>query len=429
MWIAESGLHRASTNHSIGYERRQKRHNSCLILLFDSTRGPGEDNRGSERAACTVPHELGHRDKPNFEEQGRYVPLERVCNPALRGRHSPLDIGCGPLRLPCRLMGVTPTCGNPGESMQIVEKAPHRGGAPRAAAVGRQHPRKPASNSPAKRNGRARVPGPASSSHDDTTAPPAIEPNRLLAALSSRARAELLRDGELVTLAHGHRAYEARAPITELYFPQTAVFSMVREMTDGAGIEVGTIGREGIVGGSVLAGATSMSTRCIVQIPGRAWRIATPALRAAVDRSLVDGPETEDGSTILGDLLQRYAQALFEQVSQTAACNRLHALEQRCARWLLMTHDRVDGDEIPLTQEFLSYMLGVRRAGVTEACGTLQRSGLIRYRHGHITVVDRAGLEAATCECYAVAADAYTELLGTLIGPTPATALSLAGPR
>jgi CRP-like cAMP-binding protein len=312
--------------------------------------------------------------------------------------------------------------------MQIVEKAPHRGGAPRAAAAGRQHPRKAPSNHPAKRDGRARGPGPASGSRDGTTAPPAIEANRLLAALSSRARAELLRQGEVVTLPHGHRAYDAGAPITEVYFPQTAVFSMVREMTDGAGIEVGTIGREGVVGGSVLAGATSMSTRCIVQVPGRAWCIATPALRATVARSL-DGTETADGSAILGDLLQRYAQALFEQVSQTAACNRLHALEQRCARWLLMTHDRVDGDEIELTQEFLSYMLGVRRAGVTEACGTLQRSGLIRYRHGHITVVDRAGLEAATCECYATAAAAYTELLGALIGGTPATASSRAVPR
>jgi len=310
--------------------------------------------------------------------------------------------------------------------MQIVDNAPHRGGPSRAAA-GRKGPPKPAGNSPARLDGRARVPKPGSGSHG-TPAPPAIEPNRLLAALSARTRAELLRQSEVLTLPHGHRAYDAGVPITEVYFPQTAVFSMVREMTDGAGIEVGTIGREGVVGGSVLAGATSMSTRCIVQIPGRAWRIATPALRAAVARSL-DGPETADGGAILGDLLQRYAQALFEQVSQTAACNRLHALEQRCARWLLMTHDRVDGDEIALTQEFLSYMLGVRRAGVTEACGTLQRSALIRYRHGHITVVDRAGLEAATCECYAVAAAAYTDLLGELVDRTPPAASSRAASR
>jgi CRP-like cAMP-binding protein len=313
--------------------------------------------------------------------------------------------------------------------MQIIEHAPDGGGAPRAAA-GRPRPGTAASKRLAKRDGRARGPGPArEDSRDDTTGSPATEPNRLLAALSSRARAELVRESELVTLPHGHRAYEPGAPITELYFPQTAVFSMVREMTDGAGIEVGTIGREGIVGGSVLAGATSMSTRCIVQIPGRARRIATSKLRGAVARSLVDGSGRADGSASLADLLQRYAQALFEQVTQTAACNRLHALEQRCARWLLMTHDRVDGDELTLTQEFLSYMLGVRRAGVTEACGTLQRSGLIRYRHGHITIVDRAGLEAAACECYAVAAAAYTDLLGELIGRTPATASSRTASR
>jgi CRP-like cAMP-binding protein len=311
--------------------------------------------------------------------------------------------------------------------MQIVEHAPHRGGRSRAAA-GRTGTPKPASNSPAKRDGPARVKGSASNASDNGTGS-AAEPNRLLAALSPSARAELLRQSELVMLAHGYRAYEPRAAITEMYFPQTAVFSMVREMTDGSGIEVGTIGREGVVGGSVLAGATSMSTRCIVQIPGRAWRIATPALRSAADQSLAGRHETADGSAILGDLLQRYAQALFEQVSQTAACNRLHALEQRCARWLLMTHDRVDGDEIALTQEFLSYMLGVRRAGVTEACGTLQRSALIRYRHGHITVVDRAGLEAAGCECYATTVAAYSELLGPLVDGTSLTQSSKAAPR
>jgi CRP-like cAMP-binding protein len=302
--------------------------------------------------------------------------------------------------------------------MQIVEHAPHRGGPARAAAQ-RKGPPKATGSSPAKRDGPAPRKGRASTSGDDGTASPPTEPNRLLAALSSRARTELLRECELLTLAHGHRAYEAGTPIVDLYFPQSAVFSMVREMTDGAGIEVGTIGREGIVGGSVLAGATSMSTRCIVQIPGRAWRIALPVLRSAADQSRTDGAEKQDGGANLADLLQRYSQALFEQVSQTAACNRLHALEQRCARWLLMTHDRVDGDELALTQEFLSYMLGVRRAGVTEACGTLQRSGLIRYRHGHITIVDRAGLEAATCECYAVAVTAYDQLLGQLTGGTP----------
>jgi CRP-like cAMP-binding protein len=319
-------------------------------------------------------------------------------------------------------MGVfNPMSGNPGVPLQIAEHEPDRGGASRAAA-GRKHPGKPATKTAAKSDGRVRGPRSASGSGDGASAAPEVERNRLLSALSPHAYADLQRQSEMCTLDHGHLAYEPGVPVTDLYFPQTAVFSMVREMTDGAGIEVGTIGREGVVGGGVLSGATSMSTRCIVQIPGRAWRIAAPALRDAVARSLLDGAEAADGGAILADLLQRYAQALFEQVTQTAACNRLHALEQRCARWLLMTHDRVDGDELALTQEFLSYMLGVRRAGVTEACGTLQRSGLIRYRHGHITVVDRAGLEAAACECYAVAAGAYTELLGALVDGTPPTA-------
>ena len=313
--------------------------------------------------------------------------------------------------------------------MDIVEHASARDGASLAPA-GRSGPRKAASKSPAKRDRQSPRAGSPSNPRDDTTSSSAIEPNRLLAALSPSARAELLRQSELLTLKHGHRAYEPRAEITEVYFPQSAVFSMVREMTDGAGIEVGTIGREGVVGGSVLVGATSMSTRCIVQIPGRAWRISTPALRAAVAQSVMNSPGKADGNVALSDLLQRYAQALFEQVTQTAACNRLHALEQRCARWLLMTHDRVDGDELALTQEFLSYMLGVRRAGVTEACGTLQRSALIRYRHGHIgTIVDRAGLEAAVCECYAVAVAAYTDLLGSLVGRMPATTSSRTVPR
>src|SRR4029079_14062040 len=123
-------------------------------------------------------------------------------------------------------------------------------------------------------------------------------------------------------------------------------------------------------------------------------------------------PREDADTTTLFDLMLLYAQTLFEQCAQTAACNRLHALEHVCARWLLMIHDRVEGDELLLTQEFLSYMLGVRRAGVTEACGTLMRAGLIRYRHGHITIVDREGLEAASCECFKVSVDAYERLLG-----------------
>jgi CRP-like cAMP-binding protein len=239
---------------------------------------------------------------------------------------------------------------------------------------------------------------------------PAATHNRLLGALSSSTRERLAPDLESIELVAGHVLYEPGAAIDFVYFPVTAVASMVRRMSDGAGVEVGTIGREGAVGGAVALGAFTMPTQCLIQVAGSAQRMSTPALLVAIARP------RDDGRPALSELLLLYAQALFEQAAQTAACNRLHALETRCARWLLMMHDRVEGDELRLTQEFLSYMLGVRRAGVTEACGTLMRAGLIRYRHGHITITDRDGLEAEACECFRVATDAYDQLLGAAVG-------------
>ena len=212
---------------------------------------------------------------------------------------------------------------------------------------------------------------------------------------------------ELEDLPAGQVLYRPGVPIEYVYFPETAVASMIRRMADGAGIEVGTIGFEGVVGGAVALGATVMPTECVLQVGGKVQCLPVPALRDALAF-----PRSSDGGPSLLDLMLLYGQALFEQCAQTAACNRLHALEHRCARWLLMIHDRVEGDELLLTQEFLSYMLGVRRAGVTEACGTLMRAGLIRHRHGHITIVDREGMEAAACECFQVSIDAYEQLLG-----------------
>ncbi len=302
--------------------------------------------------------------------------------------------------------------------MQTIERASD-GGDSSHVSPRRQSPTKEVGSRPARYDGPV-PPRELSIDRRNAAAAPAVpETNRLLRALAPSAYAELLRQGELVVMEHGQVVYRTGAPTTDVYFPTTAVFSMVREMADGSGVEVGTVGREGVVGAGVLWGATLTSTRCIAQIPGRAYRIPVPALRAAIAHISVDGADTPGRGPALGDLLSRFTLALFEQVTQTAACNRLHALDQRCARWLLMTHDRVDGDELALTQEFLSYMLGVRRAGVTEACGALQRSGLIHYRHGHITVTDRAGLEATACECYGVAADAYTQLLGTLVDRPP----------
>jgi CRP-like cAMP-binding protein len=237
--------------------------------------------------------------------------------------------------------------------------------------------------------------------------------NRLLSALSPRTQTLLAPELEFMALAAGHVLYEPAATIDFVYFPETAVASMIRRMADGSGVEVGTIGREGVVGGAVALGALSTPTHCVIQVAGNVQRMTTAALRTAIALPRED----DNGNASLQSLMLLYAQALFEQCAQTAACNRLHALEHRCARWLLMIHDRVDGDELLLTQEFLSYMLGVRRAGVTEACGTLMRAGLIRYRHGRITVTDRAGLEAASCECFQVAVDAYDELFGaSLVG-------------
>lgn len=226
----------------------------------------------------------------------------------------------------------------------------------------------------------------------------------------------------VVDLASGARLYAPGAPIEFVYFPDTAVASMVRHMKGGSGVEVGTIGADGMVGVSTVLGAVTMPAECIIQVPGVARKLATASLLAI----LAHPAAMETGEVGLAELLRRFAQSLFEQVAQSAACNRLHALNLRCARWLLMTHDRVQGDEIALTQEFLSYMLGVRRAGVTEAMGALQRSGLIRYRHGHVTVCDRPGLEAAACECYGVGVAAYNTLLGGLLAHAPlrTTALS-----
>jgi CRP-like cAMP-binding protein len=173
-------------------------------------------------------------------------------------------------------------------------------------------------------------------------------------------------------------------------------------MADGSAVEVGTVGREGLVGLVIVLGGAASPTVTLCQIPGTARRITAERLAEAVE-----------ARPALRRLLLRYAQGYLTQVAQGAACNRLHGIEARCARWLLMTHDRVGGaDTFPLKQEFLAVMLGVRRAGVTVAAGALQDAGLIRYRRGSIRVLDRAGLEAASCECYGLVREQYARLLG-----------------
>ena len=231
--------------------------------------------------------------------------------------------------------------------------------------------------------------------------PPRPHNNRLLAALPREDVARLLPQLTPVPLALGDVLYEPDRPMAYLYFPTTAVVSLVYTMVDGTTAEMGLVGNEGVVGVALFMGGDTTPNRAIVQVAGDAFRLWAPALRAEFLRA---------GAVQLA--LLRYTQALITQISQTAVCNRLHAIEQRLCRWLLLTRDRVPSDAIQMTQEFIAHMLGVRREGVTLAARHLQEAGLIRYVRGHITVLDRPGLEATVCECYRVVKDEFTRLLG-----------------
>jgi CRP-like cAMP-binding protein len=223
--------------------------------------------------------------------------------------------------------------------------------------------------------------------------------NRLLAALAPTDLDALRAQLEPVSLPHKQTLANPGAPIEHIYFPQEGMVSLVQPL-QGAMIEVGVIGREGFVGVPVLLGAATSPLEAMVQIPGSALRIGASAFRQEAARS-----------SSLSALLLRYAQALQVQVSLSAACNGRHPLPERLARWLLMAHDRAPADELPLSHEFLSMMLGVRRAGVTVALGTLKAPGLIRNTHGRVTIIDRHGLEAASCECYGILRSEYECLL------------------
>jgi CRP-like cAMP-binding protein len=194
---------------------------------------------------------------------------------------------------------------------------------------------------------------------------------------------------------------EPDVPIRDVYFPREGVGSMVAVEQEGDAIEVGTVGPEGFVGLPVLHAADTMPYRVFVQIEGHGWRLSAEEFRRVVDER-----------PVVRRLLLRYAQYFTDQLAQSVACNRLHTLDERCARWLLMTHDRVHGDAFELTHEFLSYMLGVRRAGVTVAMGTLQGAGVVRYTRGRVAVLDRPRLEEASCGCYHVTRTALDRLLG-----------------
>jgi CRP-like cAMP-binding protein len=225
--------------------------------------------------------------------------------------------------------------------------------------------------------------------------------NRLLSALPDAALSALQPHLEPVELDHHSTLFAASRPIEYVYFPETAVVSLVRTLEDGGTVEVGTAGCEGMAGLPVFLGAPSSPVGGFTQIPGTAMR-----MEAATFARVAAAPGA------LHDVLLRYTEAFLTQVSQTAACNAAHLVEQRCARWLLMTHDRVEGDEFPLTHEFLAFMLSVRRAGVTLAMRALQDANLVRYTRGHVTLIDCAGLERASCECYRVVNAHFERVLG-----------------
>jgi CRP-like cAMP-binding protein len=198
----------------------------------------------------------------------------------------------------------------------------------------------------------------------------------------------------------GHVMYEAGGTLTHVYFPTTAIVSLLYVMESGASAEIAVVGNEGIVGISLFMGGDSTPSRAVVQSAGSGFRLKARVMKDEFDKA---GPVLH--------LLLRYTQALITQMAQTAVCNRHHSLDQQLCRWLLLSLDRLPGNELVMTQELIANMLGVRREGVTEGALKLQKAGLIRYARGHITVLDRQGLEKRSCECYAVVKMEYSRLL------------------
>jgi CRP-like cAMP-binding protein len=224
--------------------------------------------------------------------------------------------------------------------------------------------------------------------------------NQILASLSPAEYERLVPHLEQVILSVKQVLYEAGEPITHVYFLNQAIASLVCNQNDGSTVEAGMVSNNGMVGLPVIWGGGHTTTTAFVQIPGSAMRMKAEVLIAEFKR----GGE-------LQSLLLRYTQALFTQVTQTAACNRLHTIEERLARWLLLLSDRVQSDTFPLTQEFIAQMLGCRRAGVTVAAGTLSRAGMISYKRGNITILNRENLEDTSCECYSIIKNEYARLL------------------
>lgn len=216
--------------------------------------------------------------------------------------------------------------------------------------------------------------------------------NLLLDAMLAEDRAELTRAGEVVELARGELVFRADGEVPHVFFPMSGMLSVVTRMQDGSTVECITIGKEGVTGPPLVAERSVVSNvDCMCQLPGRAMRVPIAEFFALRRRS-----------PAFDELIDHYGLAIFAQIAQTAACNRLHPIEARTSRWLLQAHDRMADDVLPLTQEFLAEMLGVRRETVNLTARLLQSAGLIQYRRGEITVLDREGLESTSCECYGV---------------------------
>jgi CRP-like cAMP-binding protein len=224
--------------------------------------------------------------------------------------------------------------------------------------------------------------------------------NHLLAVLPGEEKARLFPQLELVPMPLGEAVCEPGIPMRYVYFPTNAIVSLLYVMEDGASAEIAVVGNEGIVGISVFMGGETTTSRAVVQSAGHAYRLKGQLLKDAFFRA---GP--------MQLLLLRYTQALLTQMAQTAVCNRHHSVDQQLCRWLLLSLDRLPTNKLIMTQELIANMLGVRREGVTESAGNLQRAGLIHYSRGKITVLDRPGLEARVCECYQVVKKEFDRLL------------------
>jgi len=224
--------------------------------------------------------------------------------------------------------------------------------------------------------------------------------NHLLAALPAAEYERLLPHLELVPMPLGEALYESGGRLRHVYFPTTSIISLLYVMEDGASAEIAVVGNEGILGVSLFMGGETTPSRAVVQSAGFGYRLKAQVLKEEFNRA---GPVLR--------LLLRYTQALITQMAQTAVCNRHHSVQQQLCRWLLLSLDRLATDELTMTQELIANMLGVRREGVTEAAGELQRAGVIRYARGRITVLDRTRLEQSACECYDVVKKEFDRLL------------------